>query len=162
VPFLAGLLAFVFFTAWTSTIAAADDVGDSYDCSSDMVGGLTFDQQSKQWGPARLSDMLKFVLRLTSVAKTDEVGARLFKVTITYEASNDPVPCWTSYGYKGSPEEVPMLASDNMLRCITFAKSYRFNVQTNRFLAANLEGFVDGDGLGDTPYLAIGKCTKIN
>jgi hypothetical protein len=142
-----------------STVLSANPgyLGGTYDCSSVMTGGLAYEPTTQQWGSARLKDdLVRFKLKLTPLSKTDEIGSRLVKVTIETEGSHDPIPCWT---IAGNAEEVPLGARDRTLSCKTFARSYRFNIETNRFIAANLNGYIDGDKAGDTPYLALGKCT---
>jgi hypothetical protein len=40
---------------------------------------------------------------------------------------------------------------------------YQFNLRTNRFLGAYLEGYVDGkDNNDDTPFVSGGTCSKID
>lgn len=138
----------------------------SYYCNAVATGGLWFNANSGQWEPTKFKPDRKFVLKLRFLAQRQQknifdqietVGD--FEITLTEAGTNNDLPCLNlkDFGPRNS------IGTENWLVCTSSLSEYRFDLNTNRFLAAYLQGYVSGkDTNDDTPAVTAGVCTKIN
>jgi hypothetical protein len=140
----------------------------AYYCTTEAAGGLWYDEQLKKWRSANFRTGKGFVLKLQFLSATKEkmfesatelTAVNKFNVTVTEAGSNSDRACRNMKDYK-----LPISVwGDGWVRCDVSLTEYIFNPTTNRFMAAYLVGYVDGDDNNDnTPSIAGGVCTKIN
>jgi hypothetical protein len=137
----------------------------SYFCSSEIAAGLKYDPSLKEWRSVTFKEKEKFVLKLRFVRAEQEVNytVETYNLTITREGNDTANDCFAqNYGLAGDPREVQAHAQFRTFNCYNLFHSYRFNMKTNRFLSAYIDGYVDGDNNENTPSFDAGKCTKIN
>jgi len=137
----------------------------SYFCVAEVVGGLAYDAGMKKWIATSFRAEKKFVLRLKfltnrvekSVFNQDETVYD-YNVTITEAGSNFAGPCL------GRGQKHVTVRPLGWLLCHgADLHEYRFDLDTNRFLAAYLHGYIDGkDNNNNTPAVLGGTCTKID
>lgn len=146
--------------------AGAQTFSGSYYCVTEFAGGLSFDESRKAWGSARLQNENKFVLRLRyegAVKQKDALSDTLWEnytVTLTAEGDKYTVSCTSDFDY---PSKTILVGGYGYVSCTSDLTLYRFNLRTNRFLTAYLQGFVNGaDNNDNTPNVAGGLCTKID
>jgi hypothetical protein len=150
-------------TTSTYAIEARDT---SYFCGVEFSAGLAFSKSTKKWKSAKLRPTRKFVLRLKFLAsgiRKDRLGndesAGDFNVTVTDAGSDNPTPCYPSQPEKYS---ITTKLDDPWFSCSAGLYDFNINLGKNRFLAASLVGYVNGqDVTGDTPTVSGGTCTKI-
>lgn len=138
----------------------------TYFCNVKAAGGLRYDEQTKVWRSANFKPGNSFVLKLKFVASRTQKSwndkdepVNDFSVTLTEEGSNSEKKCYNSRTFK----EIITISSINYINCNSSITEYTFNLESNRFLAAYLVGYVGGDDNNDdTPSISGGTCTKIN
>jgi len=143
----------------------------AYFCTSEVAGGIKYDEQTKKWRGQALRSDEKFVVRLRFIRTRMENISGLdrlvqhYDVTITMAGTNNALPC-VSEGML-----YVRMRDNEWLKChIPLARpfdpyftDYIINLKTNRFLWTYLTGFVEGrDAPGDTPAVGAGTCTKID
>jgi hypothetical protein len=99
------------------------------------------------------------------MVRTEKWGdstVEVYNLTITQEGKDNADDCFAhNYHFPGDSREVQAFAQHRTFSCYTGFRTYEFNMMTNRFLSAYVEGYVDGDTNDDTPFFAVGKCTKL-
>jgi hypothetical protein len=157
-------LAAIFIASVPLTAASAQLVQDaSYFCIVEFVGGLAYDKQTKKWTGASLNTDQKFDLRLkflrTRMEKIGGVDERFhyYSVTLTQAGTKSPSPC-----EKHTEKYVTLQNYSPFLECHVFGLNvFRFNLNNNRFLIADLEGYIE-ENSSKTPAVLGGTCTKID
>jgi|SRR6185369_3459648 hypothetical protein len=145
-----------------STASAQLGKDASYFCTTEVAGGLTYDVGMKKWKGTAFNADGKFVLRLKHLrtrAQKSDFGETVYeyKVTITEAGSNLPYSC------DNFSEENVTMTDLGWVRCNYALHEFKFNLNTNRFLTAYLDGYADGkDNKKNTPSIEGGACTKID
>jgi len=134
-----------------ASAALAQSKDAAYYCVSEAAGGLWYNEQTKKWEGHSFHAEQKFVLKIGLVRSWVR---REYKVLIT-QSGQKGLPC---FGF--SNEET--ITKDRIL-CTTYVHDYRFDLQTNRFLAIYFHGYLDGnENNNNTPVIQGGTCTKID
>jgi hypothetical protein len=140
----------------------------SYFCITEFAGGAVYSGITKKWeGTTFRAGNRKFVLRLKFLRTYTGQSAYEYNVTVTEAGSNDVLQC-----YGDNSATVTVFAPSNELKCAVAPRiPLRFNLRNNRFLAAYLIGYVDGEDTNEgtvafrtwgTPTIFGGTCTKID
>jgi hypothetical protein len=149
-----------------SSPAQTHTFSGAYYCVAEFAGGLSFDESRKTWESARLHHDSKVVLRLRyegTVKQKDALSETLWEnYTVTLETAGEKhaALCTSDFDY---PSKTVLVGSYGYVSCTANLTLYRFNLRNNRFLAAYLQGFVNGaDNNDNSPNVAGGRCTKID
>lgn len=144
--------------------AGAQTYSGAYYCVTEFAGGLSYDEGRNTWESARLRTDTKLVLRLKyegTVKHKDGMGETLWEnytVTLTTAGEEYAAPCTSDFEY---PIKTVLVGGYGHVACTANLTLYRFNLRNNRFLAAYLQGFINGaDNNDNTPNVAGGRCTK--
>lgn len=147
----------------------AGEVDGTYFCSSEIEAGLKYDPSLKEWRAARFKEKEKFILKVRFVKAEKkgglgmDGGTEIYNLTITPEGTNLGENCYAKrFSHRGDPREIEGYADHKILFCYTALIDYTFNLKTNRFLSADIHGYVNGDNNDDSPTFAAGKCTSVN
>jgi len=149
------LVVFVPFTTASAQFEAGREA--SYSCAAAATGGIIYDEETRKWTGTAFRASLEFALRVrflgTHVGKSftglDQTFYD-FNVTITPKGSNFPIRCYREF-------DTPVSATrdNSVLECYA-DHLYRINLKTNRFLAARLDGYLDGNNDKDRAALVSG------
>ena len=128
---------------------AADAVADSYLCMADQATGFRFDKSTKKWSAANFdvsSD--KYI-----VARSKDAS---YTWVVTKAGDDQPLfYCKDDIG-----------PSDQVLDCNLFDSSFHFDVNTLRFTAIRVQGYIVPSGVGRNegdaePLIEIGTCAPL-
>jgi hypothetical protein len=129
--------------------------GDGYICTTDMVTG--FSSKGGEWKSADFEPNRKFVVSPATQAEH----------TVTPTGLAMPDAKWNVLvvGDKRATNVCPEFDTTGNLICPGPFSEFRMNKDSSRFLYAYLTGYWDrippGSEAGDTPYIAIGKCSPM-
>ena len=129
--------------------------GDGYICATDMVTGFT--SKGGEWKSANFEPNRKFVV---SPATQDHQSGMPASLAV-------PDAKWAVLvlGDKRATNICPEFDTLGNLVCLGPFSEFRMNKDSLRFLYSYLSGYWDRSALaseaGDTPYIAIGRCTSM-
>jgi hypothetical protein len=152
-------------TATSEPVLAEESGALSYFCNVEASGGVSYNANTQRWVGTTFRPEGKFVLRLhflkERVIKNEIVKDETVKdytATLTNAGSKYARPCAKS----GAVDPTVTVFERGQLYCTDGTTDYSFSIQTNRFLASYLVGFVGGEDNNDnTPSISAGTCTKI-
>lgn len=144
-------LAFGFAGLLVSSLTVA---ADGYLCVTDMTTGFSFDSASKRWNTTTFKATAQFVVRRPN-ADDKALYEKAATAKWVVKETGYPIPtafCAEDFNIAG------------YLSCGDGLQSFRMNKNDLRFLIAYTVGYVGrakADEGGDTPNIAIGKCSPI-
>jgi hypothetical protein len=160
---------YVFALLFVATAAHAQTPPDlAYFCTPQVTAGLYYNAPQKKWVGVPFKPPTPFVLRLkfqsTKKEKiytfSQEEPVNYYTATMTEQGTSSPGTCRGQDRVFESP--VKIVSDDRTFDCTLNITDYRFNLKSNRFLAAYIVGYVDGtDSNADNPSVTAGICTKI-
>jgi hypothetical protein len=124
--------------------------GDGYICTADMATGFSY--KGGAWSSANFEPNRKFI-----VSRTAQGG----------QSASVPDAKWSVLvlGDKGPSNDCPEFDTLGNLVCLGPFSEFRMSKESLRFLYSYLSGYWDrpplGSEAGDTPYIAIGKCSPM-
>jgi hypothetical protein len=129
--------------------------GEGYICAADMATGFSY--KSGAWNSVNFEADRKFIVRPTTQAGQDATPTL------------PPIPNakWdvVVVGDKHPSDVCPEFDTAGNLVCRGPLSEFRMNKDSLRFLYSYLSGYWDrtplGSEAGDTPYIAIGKCSPM-
>jgi hypothetical protein len=139
--------------------ANAQVIEESYFCSAEFAGGISYDARSKSWQGTVFNPDRKFVLTVKVMGSRMEGSSPVddLRVTVTASGSNFAAPCVDLR----DPLKT-ITSKHSMIFCTVSFTDYTISRTTNRFLAVYPVGYVTGeDNNDDTPSVIGGTCTKI-
>jgi hypothetical protein len=158
-----GMVLLVLFLASSSGTAFAQSNHDvAYFCVSEVAGGLWYNEKVKKWEGTSFRATAKFLVEMSFaylwVKQNEQVSD--YKVTVTRSGEKTGLPCLSHITKENT---VTVGDSYRTVFCTTGFQDYVVNLQTNRFLAIYLAGYVNGkDNNADNPSIEAGTCTKID
>ena len=138
---------FLFVLSLLPVVAYAD----GYICEADMATGFSY--KSGAWSPANFEPNRKFIVRRTEQSEQS--------------APHVPDAKWgvLVLGDKAPSNACPEFDTLGNLVCLGPFSEFRMSKDSRRFLYSYLSGYWDRPPLaseaGDTPYIAIGKCSPM-
>lgn len=124
--------------------------GDGYICTADMATG--FSHKGGAWSSANFEPNRKFIVSRTAQGE---------------QSASVPDAKWSVLvlGDKGPSNGCPEFDTLGNLVCLGPFSEFRMSKDSLRFLYSYLSGYWDrpplGSEAGDTPYIAIGKCSPM-
>jgi hypothetical protein len=139
------------FVCTVTALAPSSALAESWLCIADQATGFSFNSVSKKWADARFDVADR---RYLIVSEDDEKYPYMVKRF-------------------GKPDSLPMLcdafAAETFLHCRGLAGNFRFNQKTLRYIHTYDVGYINPTpGLNDmtegedTPFMEIGRCSKID
>ena len=140
----------------------------TYFCTTEMVGGLIYNEASKKWESAEFKVDSKYIIQLVLLGnrmrekfmkfEQDEMLLD-YEVVIKQTGDQYDTSCRVS---KEAETETVTVGKKYILECSSDFGQLKFNLMNNRFLLAYMHGYVDGkDDKKNTPSMKGGVCTKI-
>jgi hypothetical protein len=128
--------------------AQAEGIIGNYLCLADAAGGMAYNKETKQWiGGAFDSSKIRSILKIRPGSGPDS-----FKVMFNDTDITGDVVCMNS------PTAEAYISKE--LVCSTYLGSLRFNPATQKFIASYM--FAHYNESTDTPYVAVGRCSKLD
>ena len=124
--------------------------GDGYICTADMATGFSY--KGGAWSSANFEPNRKFIVSRTAQGE---------------QSASVPDAKWSVLvlGDKGPSNGCPEFDTLGNLVCLGPFSEFRMSKDSLRFLYSYLSGYWDraplGSEAGDTPYIAIGKCSPM-
>jgi hypothetical protein len=159
---------------------AFDETGKfsgSYLCIPQASGGVRWDESRREWNGAsfRVGADDQLILKINAVKSKEwesfgwKLSAMTYLAVVRKLGEGDGVSCWgereryqpadlVGYGHI-------FMSPRGKFRCEAHGNltSYEFNLGTLRYIETYLAGFIDGkDTGGNTPFVSVGKCTRID
>jgi hypothetical protein len=126
--------------------------GEGYTCTADMATGFSF--KDGGWNSANFQPDRQFIVRRTTQTEQPVMP-------IVLDAKWDVLVV----GDKRPSNVCPEFDTTGNLVCLGPYSEFRMNKDSLRFLYSYLSGYWDrgppGSEAGDTPYIAIGKCSPM-
>jgi len=126
--------------------------GEGYTCTADMATGFSF--KGGMWNSANFQPDRQFIVRPTTQTEQPVMPTVL-----------DPKWDVLVVGDKRPSNVCPEFDTTGNLVCLGPYSEFRMNKDSLRFLYSYLSGYWDrgppGSEAGDTPYIAIGKCSPM-
>lgn len=164
------------FAFWTATMAVAEekpmppDLSGSYLCRATASAGIKFEPATKDWKSALFGvakDALIVKVRFTG--KTGKFSVldlpfRIYKVNVNRFGEQSP---WDTicYGERDEANKVDrefVEATGPAIRCTQISLNYWFNFQTKHFQYTYDGDYMDPQSGGNTPYVSVGLCEKVD
>lgn len=139
---------------------------EQYICTSELSGGLRWDNEAKRWTEASFRPDLKFLFTVSSIpdAATREFSSRLRRVNVKqFGASSLSDVCVSSTPLVVSedPKDI-YIDGDYTLSCAKATEYFKLNLKALRFMMIYPHGYIDGqDRSGNTPMINVGTCVKL-
>jgi hypothetical protein len=141
------------------------------------IGRRQMGQNRKEWHGASFRNEAddQLILKISAVKRKEWESFGFALSAMTYLAAvrelgkGAGVSCWGErVGYH--PADLVgyghiLMSPQGEFRCEAYGRhtSYKFNLGVLRYIETYLEGFIDGkDTEGNTPYVTVGKCTRID
>lgn len=141
----------------------------SYLCIATAAGGAKYDNLLKEWRSVlfNVADS-KFALNVkdNGLGQVDSEyfggDAVIYTVTVSSFDSGKPISCLPRSGDFTNINNGIAMWKHGGFSCTSSFTEYTFNLTANRYLGGYLLGYVSGeDSNSNTPFVEIGKCTKL-
>lgn len=144
----------------------------NYFCKASGTGGISFNEQTKTWGPTTFRPRGQYVLSVKEAPKefqsefnsatVENPGQYFVTVSEMGEAGSKPIRCDPMGAGWGSNRPV-LIFKSGYLQCEHSLSILKVSFGTMRYLNAYLQGYVAGrDNNDDTPSVEIGTCARID
>ena len=125
--------------------------GEGYICAADMATGFSY--KGGTWSAANFEPNRKFIVSRTGQGEQSAMSVPDAKWSVLV------------LGDKGPTNTCPEFDTLGSLICLGPFSEFRMSKDSLRFLYSYLSGYWDrpplGSEAGDTPYIAIGKCSPM-
>ena len=151
-----------------------NDFSGSYFCTADAAGGIRYNDSADKWEGAIFNEEDRYILKVKisgEVMKDDLVGVvNTYSISFlkhgAEETSNFVGNCFTKIAKKISElsdNGSIHIRENGSFSCKMIGGDLEVNLSNGRFLRSYVWGYVDGeDNNNNTPYIEIGKCSRID
>ncbi len=148
-----------------------NDFSGSYFCTTDAVGGVSYNDSAGKWegaifrGESRYILNVKFFGEVENIYRTD---IRAYFVTFSKHGDKATGALETSCDTKNDNlreinSSLSYISNNGSFSCRVIGGDLDVNLSNGRFLQSYVWGYVDGEDNNDnTPNIEIGKCSRIN